>query len=138
MPPVEINYLAVLVAATLNMALGAFWYSPMAFGKQWMELSGISQKDIDSGKKQMNSKYGIAFLGALVMAYVLAHIIDYAQAETVSQGIQTGFWVWLGFVATVTLGSILWEGKPTKLYVLNNAYQLVTLVISGTILAVWV
>lgn len=48
-----------------------------------------------------------------------------------------GFWNWLGFVAPVTLGGVLWEGKPWKLWGLNNGYQLLSLLVMGVILALW-
>lgn len=139
MPSVGINYLAVLVAGVLSMALGAFWYSPAAFGKLWMTLSGLTEASMEQAKKKgMTKLYTIAFIGSLVMSYVLAHFVDYAEATTVSEGLQTGFWVWLGFMATKTLGTVLWENKPVKLYILNTTYDLVSALIAGSILAVWV
>ena len=139
MSSVDINYLAVLVAGAVSMALGAFWYSPAAFGKMWMQLSGLTEASMDEAKKKGMSKlYGIAFIGSLVMSYVLAHFVDYAEATTVSDGLQIGFWTWLGFSATLRLGSVLWEGKPVKLYILNTAYDLINLLVMGAILAVWI
>ncbi len=41
------------------------------------------------------------------------------------------------FVATVTLGSVLYEKRSFSLYALNNGYQLVSLVVMGAVLAVW-
>lgn len=41
------------------------------------------------------------------------------------------------FIAPVTLGVVLWEGKPWKLWVLNNGYQLLSLLVMGVILAIW-
>lgn len=138
MPLVEINYLAVLVSAIVAMGLGAWWYSPAGFGKLWMQLSGLSEAELERAKQPgMGKKYAAAFLGSLVTAYVLAHFVDYTQATTAAQGMQTGFWSWLGFVATVTLGTVLWENKPLKLYALNNAYQIISLMLMGAILAVW-
>lgn len=138
MPIVVINYLAVLVAAVVSMALGAFWYSPAGFGKQWATLMGWNEATLRSKMKGKPTKeYAIAFVGSLVMAYVLAHFVGYAQATTLAEGLQAGFWTWLGFVATVTLSSVLWEGRPWKLYLLNNGYQLVNLLFMGAILAVW-
>lgn len=138
MPSVDINYLAVLVAGIASMALGAFWYSPLAFGKMWMALSGLTEASMNEAKKKgMTKLYTLAFIGSLVMSYVLAHFVDYAGATTVQEGLQTGFWVWLGFMATKALGTVLWENKPVKLYVLNTAYDLVSLLIMASILAVW-
>jgi len=135
---VEINYLAVLVAAVVNMAIGAAWYSQALFGKIWMQQSGVTQQQITAAKKQMPLMYAASFVGALVMSFVLAHFVTLVGASTISAGIQTGFWAWLGFVATTSLAGILWEGKKPGLYLLNNSYNLVALILMGAILAVWV
>ena len=43
-PNVDVNYLAVLVAAIINMVIGSIWYSPsMGFGKSWMKYSGAGR-----------------------------------------------------------------------------------------------
>lgn len=136
---VEINYLAVLAAGVASMILGAIWYSPKVFGTLWMRLSGLTTEQLNAAKqKGMAKSYAIAFIGSLVMAYVLAHFADYAQATTFSGALQLGFWTWLGFMATKSLGSVLWENRPVKLYVLNNAYDLVNLVVMAVILVLWV
>lgn len=138
-PEVTINYLAVIVAAIASMVIGMAWYSPMLFGKQWMELIGISVKDMEAAKKKgMSKTYALAFVSSLVMAYVLAHFVDYAMASSLADGAMAGFWVWLGFVATVSLSSVLWDCKPWKLYFINVGYHLVQLVVMGEILTLWV
>jgi hypothetical protein len=78
-----------------------------------------------------------SFIGAVVMSYVLALVVDWMGATTLGAGVAAGFWVWLGFVATVTLNSILYERRPVALYVLNNAYYLVALAVAGALFAVW-
>lgn len=76
------------------------------------------------------------------MAYVLAHSIIFAGSFLhqggVVAGLQAAFWSWLGFVAPVTLGSVLWDGKPWKLWGINAGYFLVTLLVMGLILGYWV
>ena len=138
MPTVDINYLAVLIAALASYVLGALWYSPVLFGKLWMKLSKIDPKNMDAAKKHLAWRYGSGFIATVVMSYILAHWVDYAGAITIRGGLQAGFWAWLGFVATVTLSSVLWENKPFKLYLLNNTYHLVSLLLMGSLLAVWV
>ena len=82
------------------------------------------------------------FIGALIMGYVLSHFITlgmayYPDVSALKAGIHSGLWVWLGFVAPVTAGVFLWEGKPLKLWVLNAGYYLVALIVMGSILALW-
>ncbi len=139
---VEVNYLAVIVAAVANMALGFVWYGPL-FGKVWMQLSGRTMQDIDAQKSKTNVNvgYGIAFVGSLVMAFVLSHAIIFASAylgvSGLNAGLQAGLWNWLGFIAPVTLGTVLWDGKPWKLWFLTNGYYLLSLLMMGSIIAVW-
>lgn len=138
MEPV-INWVAVVVAAVASFVIGMVWYSPMLFGNTWMKLSGVDPKKTKGDKKKMMlaSMLGGA-VTALVTSSVMAHFIDYTGATTAVAGAVTAFWAWLGFVATVQAGSILWEGKPTKLFLLNTAQSLASLVVIAVINAVMV
>ena len=131
----EINYWAVIVSAVVGFAIGSVWYMPRAFGDSWKTLLGKTEADIKAG---FNEKlFGKTFIATLVMVYILAHFVDYAGATTLGQGAVTGFWLWLGFVATTMLINTLYENKPLKLWAINAGYQLVVLLTAGTVLAVW-
>ena len=139
LPTVYVNYWAVLVAAIASMVVGMLWYSPKVFGSMWMELMGFTMKDMEKAKqKGMGMMYFTAFIGAFVTSYVLDLFIKYLQASTIADGLQVGFWLWLGFIATVGLGSVLWEGKHPKVYLINMAHQLVSILIMNLILTAWV
>ena len=138
-PVIPINYAAVILAAVASMVIGFVWYGPL-FGKKWMALTGMHMDKMGAmSSGSMTKLYALAALGSLVMGFVLAHAIVFASAYLhvtgISAGLQAGFWNWLGFIAPVTLGSVLWERKPWALWVLNNAYYLVTLMVMGVILA---
>ncbi len=134
---IAVNWVAVLVAAALQMVLGFLWYSPMLFGNLWMKLCGMKPSDMDKHKGEMPKSAVLGFLAAIVMVFILAQVIGYTGAKTLMDGVLSAFWMWLGFVATVLAGSVLWEGKPVKLYLLNAGYYLVTLGISGAVLVLW-
>lgn len=138
MSTIVINYWAVLVSGIASFVLGGLWYGPI-FGKLWIKLSNWSEKDMEAAKKKgMALPYFMTFLASLLTAFVMAHFVYYTKAITWQNGMQTGFWIWLGFVATSTLGGVLWEGKSVRLYCLNNAYELAKFMMIGVILAVWV
>lgn len=138
-PSVEVNLLAVFVAAVVNMIIGALWYSPLLFGKLWMRLSGINTKKINAMKKEgkVSKSYFWAFVATLVTSYVLAHFVRYVTATTFADGAQLALWTWLGFMAPLLLNDVLWGGKSFKLFLLNAAHHLVALVVAAGILAVW-
>src|SRR3989344_7048970 len=137
-PPVDINYWAILVSAVASFILGYLWYSPLLFGKPWMKMMGFPHQHMEEAKKKgMVKLYLGNFIATLIMVYILSHFVDYAQAKTITDGLQLGLWVWLGFIATLLFGSILWEGKPFKLFLINSGYRLVELLIVASILSAW-
>lgn len=139
MPTVSINILSLLIAVIVSNVLGMLWYGPI-FGKQWMKLMKFSDADIKKAKEcGMGKSMLLMILASILMAFVLSHAIAYASAfyelSGPFAGAMGGFWNWLGFVVPVTLSSVIWEGKPWKLWVLNNGYYLASLVLMGMIIA---
>ncbi len=130
----RINYPAIVVAAVLHWLLGAVWYSPALFASRWMALIGKGPEQFkDSGL----APYIVAFAANLVMAFILAIVCGYTNANTAIKGAQTGVLLWLGFVATTALSEYLFEGRPKELFMINAGYPLVGLVLMGAILGAW-
>lgn len=133
-----INYWAVLVAAVTSMVVGAVWYSPAVFGRTWMKLSSMSPEKMEAAKKKgMARSYFIAFIGSLVMAYILAYFLVLGAAFSVSESMALAFWLWLGFVVILKLGDVLWAGDPVTLFILNIAHYFVAIEVMAIILTVW-
>lgn len=139
----DVNYLAVVVAAVGSMVLGGLWYGPI-FGKKWAALSGMTSDKMAEAKargESMTKSYVLMFIGCLLMAYVFTHFIGYSsgflQESGLSVGLSAAIWAWLGFIAPVTVGKVLWEGKPWKLWILESGYYLASLLLMGLILSSW-
>jgi len=78
-----------------------------------------------------------AFLTSLVLHHALFFAGQYFKMSGVGGGLMVGFFNWLGFIAPVTIGVVTYEKKPFALWVLNNGYWLISLLIMGIILAAW-
>ena len=134
----RINYLAVLVAAILYWVLGALWYSPLLFADRFIALMRWTPQDIAAVQAAGTGKLvAIAFVSSLVLAYVLAHFLRFARAENARDGVRTAFWLWLGFVITSTLETVLFENRALGLYLISNGYHLVGFLLMGALLAAW-
>ncbi len=134
----NVNLLAVVVAAGINMAIGSAWYSPRLFGQHWQSLMGKTAAELEAMKKSAKNAYMASGIAALVTAYVLAHVINLALATTVMEGARTGFLIWLGFVATTALIPVAFEGRKRGLYLIFAGYQLVAFIAMGGLLAIWI
>ena len=131
----SVNWVAVIVASVVNMAIGFAWYSESFIGKQWMKMVGLTKESLEKAKREMGPKYAIMILASLVMACVLAIFERIAGVQTIVGGVKVGAFVWLGFVATIGLNSFVFENKPFQLYAINVGYYLVSLSVMGAILA---
>ena len=102
-----------------------------------MRVTGLSKKDMEKGKADMPQKMIVGLIAQLIMVYVLTLLIADTGTVGAKAGAKLAALVWLGFVATILLGNVLWEGKPSKLWILNSAQWLVALAVMGAILAAW-
>lgn len=128
------NWLEIVIGAVAAMALGFLWYSPVLFGKQWMKLSGISVKDIEESKKKgMNKTYFLSTIAAVLMAYVLNVVLNVFHPVNILHTLIITFMLWLGFVATTMITTVLFDNKPFKLFLINSGYQLASLLVMGVV-----
>jgi hypothetical protein len=126
-----------LITTIIGAGLGLLWYGPL-FGPLWMKVRKIGPQDLNKARLAgMGRIYAYSVLSIFVMNYVLAHFLVMADATTIGQGIITGFWLWLGFVATTHLINTLYDRKSIALYQINVSYHLAQLIISGALLSVW-
>ena len=126
-----INYVALLVASIVGYIIPMIWYAPPLFGKKWMKYSGI---------KEMKMNPAIMFGGFIITIIfngVISWIIGLANITTFVQGMGIGAILWLGFIATSQLDSVLYTKRPVALYWITSIQYLISMVIVGGILAVW-
>jgi hypothetical protein len=132
----KINYPAVLVAGILHWILGAVWYG--VFSSKFVELMAWTPAQLAVIESQSHTRdYILAFVSSLVLVYILAHFVQYTNAKNLAGGLQTAFWLWLGFIVTTQLATVIFEGRKPGLYLLNIGYQLVACMVAGALLAVW-
>ena len=131
----KINYLAVIVAAVVHFMIGGLWYG-LIFANIFVDIVGREQLERMAADSHW-SQYLIAFISSLVLVYVLAHFVQFTGSTTAGGGLQTAFWLWLGFIVTTQISGVIFEQRKLGLYLLSIGYQLVACLICGVILAVW-
>jgi hypothetical protein len=135
LPPIPI--LPVLVSAVAVFAIGALWYSPLLFGKQWVKAHGYTEAKIQAMRASMGRAYGVSFLCYLVMAAAMSMLIGRMDIIYPIGGVKLGAVIGLGFAATIGLTSNMFSEKPLATYLIDASYQIVYLMVMGVILTVW-
>jgi hypothetical protein len=135
---IEVNYVAVLLAAIVSMAVGFLWYSPVILGKPWMKEKGLSSESLKKAQKEMGKLYGLSFVVAIISAFVLSHVMTLAQNfynySALSTGITSAFWMWVGFIMPVQMTATIFGDKNWKLLGIDTGYQLVSILAMGVVL----
>jgi hypothetical protein len=134
----KIKYPAVLVATLVHFLLGGIWYSPLLFGNKFIQLINWSPERLKQMESESHAKeLIIGFAMSLILVYILAHFVQYTRSTNVAGGLQTAFWLWLGFIVTTHVPTVIFEGRSFGVFAINVAYQFVGCSLAGVILAVW-
>lgn len=137
---IEVNYVAVLLAAVASFVVGFLWYSPLLFGNVWMKLRGTTKASMKKGQKNMGILYTLSFVVGILMAYVLSHVMtlsmNYFGYPKLNTGLTSAFWMWTGFVMPVQITSTIFSDKKSwPLWAIDTGYQLASLLVMGLVLA---
>ena len=127
-----VNWFAVVAATLAMFALGAIWYSPVLFLKQWAAAAGL---EIDYEKRgNMAVIFGTAFVLTLIMAANLAFFTAPLDlGGTVAAAVAAG----LGWAALSLWVISLFERRPFAYVLINGGYLTVGFALMGLILGVW-
>ncbi len=145
MEELNINWIAVAVAAVVPLVVGFIWYNPKVFGIVWMRASGMTEEKA----KQMNpgKTYGLAIVFAFILAVAVwpqvmlgggpGEVHGMAPYLTFKHGAFHGALLGVLIVLPVFATNALFEQKSFKYVAVNVGYWVVTLSIMGGVINAW-
>jgi high-affinity K+ transport system ATPase subunit B len=133
------NYTLIIIATLAQFILGGLWYSPLMFGKWWMEVMGVescSKEEMQKMQKSMGAFYALQIFLTLVSTIVFAMFInsmpDYSPY-------MTALFVLVGFIIPTQIAGVIWGNTPktvwSKQIFVMAAYQFVAIMITSFILS---
>jgi hypothetical protein len=123
----------VILAVVVYFGVGALWYSPVLFMKQWQAEIAKTKKSPDMS--MAGSAMAITAVAMLVLVVVEAYFVRTTDSDTLLRGAYLGLKLWVGFIATTALINNVFQGGSKKLYAIDQGYHLVGLILAGLILA---
>jgi hypothetical protein len=121
----EVNYLLVLLAAVAQFIIGAIWYSPLLFGKWWMEImecTGMPKEEMQKMQKEMAPFYFLQFGLTLFTTISFANLVPYITAFSIYH---IAFWIWIGFIAPIQVAGVI-RANTKKKYWLKQIFVMLT------------
>ncbi len=128
-----INYLAVIAAAVGGFLFGGAWYGVLS--RSWVDAVGKTEAELKSGAS-MPILFATTFAALLVMAWVLAGLIGHLGPGRVTllNGIISGAFAWLGFVATTLVVNHGYQRASRTLTLIDGGHWLGVLVLQGAVI----
>ena len=143
----QINWIALVVAAILPLVTGFIWYHPKVLGTAWMKETGMTEekaKTMNPGKT-----YGLAVIMAFLLALFIWPMVFLGGAPpddlhgteaflTFKHGALHGSMLALFVVLPVFAINSLFEMKSFKYVAINVGYWVVTMALMGGIVNAWI
>lgn len=132
----KLNWWAVVVATLSSFVVGFLWYDKRTFGKQWMKLVGLSEK-------QINSSEGMArtFTWTAVASFFSALTLGYLMVALGIGGMLDGLIFGAAIGAVFRLGGhVIHNGfskRPAALTAIDGGHDIIALSVAGALLGMW-
>ena len=133
-----LNWLAVIVGALIYFALGALWYSPALFGRQWQRSIGW---DPEQGPPETKpTTYVLPLVAFLVMAVAIGLLAAATGTDSIGEGVVLGLIVGIGLALMHTLVDATFDPnkpQPWAWFAINGSYHALGLLIVAVIVSAW-
>ena len=156
----ELNFLAIVVAAIVPLLIGAIWYNPSVLGTAWMKASGMTEEKMKTGNIAVI--FGVTLILSFMLAFTVNGMVIHQVAaqqlaftnpdaesfqafmaefgnmhRNYGHGALHGAIGALFFVLPVLGINALFERKGWKYILINVGYWVITLAVMGAILCGW-
>ncbi|MDQ5913939.1 MAG: hypothetical protein QG623_558 [Patescibacteria group bacterium] len=132
----QVNLVGVLLATLSSMVVGSVWYAKPVFGKTWMKLVGLTDKDF---KEMSWTPMVFAIVRSAFLAYLLAYLAFVANAfygnSFTQDSLKVAFMISLIVVPTMVMHD-LFEGRRKKISLINGLHEFVTIMVMALVIGV--
>ena len=134
----NINFLLILIVSVVQFIVGAIWYMPV-FGTLWGKIHGFDKQTPETQKEMQKGmlpylliQFAMTFITNLVLVILLTALKGGSMTP-----VYTCFLVWVGFIATTQVVTVLFGGDKkewmlTKVGIIIS-HQFVNFMIAGLI-----
>jgi predicted Co/Zn/Cd cation transporter (cation efflux family) len=132
---VNLNYVAVVVAAVAVFAFAAVYYTLLA--RQRAALSPAAAAAAAKRSRPPAWLMALELGKALVVAFVVAGLVSLIGITDWTGALELGFALWIAFPVVLLIGSVTQENVPWKLGAIHAGDWLAKLLIIAVIVSLW-
>ena len=130
----DVNWLAVVLAALAGFVVGGIWYGPV-MGRKWMGAVGLSEDRVKQGNIPL--LYAGAFAFSLLASWTLAHTFHSYEVNGVELSVVvkvvTALGIALGFIVPAIGTNYLFARSSKTLFFIDASYWLLFYIAMGLV-----
>ena len=89
-------FLLLITSAFIYFILGAFWYSPIGFGKPWMRAVGLTKETMDPNHNMIRAMI-VSYLVCLAQSFAIMMVVSHLKVQLVIYSAVIGAMIALAF-----------------------------------------
>lgn len=159
----DTNYISIVLVALGAFVFGGLWYSPLMFGKTWMNIMGgcdkYTEEEMKKIQKEMGKFYILQAFLTFITMYVLYQLIHWilsgvprlesfypdgsevGASDITSKGVWIAFFMWLGFVMPTQISGVIWGNTDKKWWwkqvSIMAICQLIIMLVAGYVFSIY-
>src|SRR5690349_11532430 len=132
----KLNWGAIHLATLSSFVVGFLWYDKRAFGKAWMKLVGLSEKQVNSNKGAARN-FTFTGIASLFSSITLGYLMIVLGVGGILEGLVFG--ATIGAVFRLG-GHVIHNGfskRPAALTVIDGGHDIIAIAVAGALLGMW-
>ena len=131
----HVSWLSITLAALAGFLLGGMWFQQFAFGKLW---SSFLHTTAEQRKRNQKRAFTITLLTYVLISWVLAEYLAALHLHGWANGALQGLFLGVGIAASNGLVESVFKIEPFRQFLVEWGCQVVTMVLMGAIVGLWV
>lgn len=130
-----VNIVAIVGTTLFMMASATVWFSPLLFGKYWLQSLRVSEAEIEATRENVVVYLVTNFFFLAIALYVVTRLVESLGVLGMSDMYVAAH---IALLAVAVVGSAaLWEGKSKVNFVINAGFYVYFIIVGTLLVANW-
>ena len=126
----------LLISAAIYFAIGAFWYSPIGLGRQWMKAVGLTKEMMDPNHNMAKAMV-VSYLVCLFQVFVITMVVSHLKVQLVLYSAIIGAMIALAFGLLSAVRSDTYIKRNMVQMAIDHGYDVVGSAVIAALATWW-
>lgn len=115
----------MLLGTAINIVVGAIWYSPILFAKEWLEIVELDDNGEDVDIVRLMKVYVFLVTSLIFAGYLVGFLVVNLNISNMKDGLILVMILWIGTSGPSVIKRWGFEKKNIRICFVNNVYEFI-------------